>query len=369
MIGAEIIADSKNEFGNRITTFVLTFPRIILAELNTHRMFSRNSASSRAIPFAKMLKRVEENPFIPIAFQKDHKGMQGDEYHNETHSKCVRNWLRARDSAVIQAGSLAYDDVTKQLCNRLLEPFMWHTAIVTATEYENFFHLRCPQYEGHVDEHGKGIFRSKKDFEYTVDDKIPENIIEWLKINKGAGEIHIMALAEAMWDAMNESKPKQLKGGEWHIPFGDRFDKGGINEKGCYGLAKIHSKMPGIDNFGGDWSSYDDQELQELKIKIATARCARVSYINYEGKDDYEADIKLHDRLVKMGHWSPLEHCARAMSEEDMDKNYQGPISFYEVDKDFSAFLTAGEQYHGWSGNFRGFTQYRKTFEGENKAG
>ena len=375
MIGAEIIADSKNEFGNRITTFVLTFPRIILAELNTHRMFSRNSASSRAIPFEKMLKRVEDNPFIPIAFQKDHKGMQGDEYHNETHSMCVRNWLRARDSAVIQAGSLAYEDVTKQLCNRLLEPFMWHTAIVTATEYENFFHLRCPQYEW-IDGLEKKYCRSWKDyvqvgFDIGFDEEAlkAENssIIDKLKINKGAGEIHIMALAEAMWDAMNESKPKELKAGEWHIPFGDRFDKGGINEKGCYGLAKIHSRMPRIDNFGGDWSSYDDKELQELKVKIATARCARVSYINYEGNDDYGADIKLHDRLVKMGHWSPLEHCARAMSEEDFDKSYQGTIDFYEVDKDFTAFLTAGKQYHGWSGNFRGFIQYRKTFDEENK--
>lgn len=372
MIGAEIIADSKNKFGNRITTFVLTFPRIILAELNTHRMFSRNSASSRAIPFEKMLKRVEDNPFIPIAFQKDHKGMQGNEYldSEEAILAARRSWLIARGEVLSKAKNLSNLNVTKQLCNRLLEPFMWHTAIVTATEYENFFHLRCPQYQI-----GQSpIFRSKIDiFDYFSDDPDMINMLEskhildWYKINNGAGEIHIMALAEAMWDAINESKPKELKAGEWHIPFGDRFDKGGINEKGCYGLAKIHSKMPRIDNFGGDWSSYNDKELQELKVKIATARCARVSYINYEGNDDYEADIKLHDRLVKMGHWSPLEHCAKAMSEEDFNKSYQGLIDFYEVDKDFTAFLTAGKQYHGWSGNFRGFIQYRKTFEGENK--
>lgn len=71
MIQAKIIADSINPFGHRITTMVVTMPRIVLAEFNTHRMFSRNSASSRAIPFEKMVKSVEENPFIPIAWQKE----------------------------------------------------------------------------------------------------------------------------------------------------------------------------------------------------------------------------------------------------------------------------------------------------------
>jgi hypothetical protein len=81
MIKAEIIADSKTQFGERLTTFVLVFPRIILAEFNTHRMFSRNSASSRAIPYKKMLSMVWNNPFIPIGWMKDHSGMQGYEYY------------------------------------------------------------------------------------------------------------------------------------------------------------------------------------------------------------------------------------------------------------------------------------------------
>src|ERR1035437_3905890 len=94
-ISAKVIADSKNKFGNRITTMVVTFPRYILAELNTHRMFSKNSASSRAIPFERLLKSVEENPFIPIAWMKDHKGMQGTEYFTtdvET-GYCKDGWL------------------------------------------------------------------------------------------------------------------------------------------------------------------------------------------------------------------------------------------------------------------------------------
>ena len=79
-ISAKIVADSIDPRGNRITTFVLTYPRFIHAELLTHRLFSRNAASSRAIPFKKMVEDIENDPFIPIAWQKDHKGMQGVEY-------------------------------------------------------------------------------------------------------------------------------------------------------------------------------------------------------------------------------------------------------------------------------------------------
>lgn len=109
--------------------------------------------NSRAIPFEKMVKMVEEDPFIPIAWQKSHKGMQGNEYFTDSENikGCVNEWLKARDYAVQQATvlneDLGYGGVTKQLCNRLLEPFMWHTVLVTATEWENFFELRNPVYE------------------------------------------------------------------------------------------------------------------------------------------------------------------------------------------------------------------------------
>lgn len=320
MIKAEIIADSKNPGGDRITTMIVTFPRFILAELNTHRMFSRNSASSRAIPFRKMVESVKTNPFVPIAWQKDHPGMQGTEYiiNKEHIDSCITVWLQGRDHAVHCAERLNWDlgkdffpPVTKQLCNRLLEPFMWHTIIITATDWNNFFSLRCPRYK--VD--GE-IFRSKKDalvkLEATIgesDFNDTDDYMQWATINDGQAEIHMMALAEAMWDSYNESTPRELEVGEWHIPFGDRH-------------------------------TADDPAYGPLVgVKIATARCARVSYtvVGEEGKStNYENDIKLHDRLSKSGHMSPFEHCAKAMD----NSNY--------------------------SGNFRGFEQYRKMFALEN---
>ena len=152
-INAQIIADSINPQGDRITTYLLTYPRFIHSELMTHRVFSRNSASSRAIPFEKMVRMVEEDPFIPIAWQKDHKGMQGNDYIKTVDGLYVvtKYWLEARDRAVKAASDLHSCYITKQLCNRLLEPFMWHTTLVTATELSNFFSLRLPIYEIDLD--------------------------------------------------------------------------------------------------------------------------------------------------------------------------------------------------------------------------
>ena len=148
---ATVVADSINPQGDRLTSLLITFPRILLSEINTHRMLSKNTSSSRAIPFKKMVEAVENNPFIPIAWQKEHKGMQGSEYL--TGSLTEYNWLKARDKAVEQAKILHGLDVTKQLCNRLLEPFMWTTMLITGSKegWDNFFKLRNPVYEIDLD--------------------------------------------------------------------------------------------------------------------------------------------------------------------------------------------------------------------------
>jgi thymidylate synthase ThyX len=290
MINAEIIADSINREGNRLTTFVVVFPRIVLAEFNTHRMLSKNSASSRAIPFKKMVEMAKTNPFVPTKFQKDHSGMQGTEYfEGKDHDRCVALWLGARDSAVEEALKMHEFKITKQLVNRTLEAFQYQTVIVTGSEWENFFALRAHP----------------------------------------AAEIHIAELAHKMLTAYNESKPKPLRSGEWHIPFGDHFETTRVWNL----VEKMHPDLVKTDL---DPVSVE-RLLAEAQVAISTARCARVSYLNFEGKDDYDADLKLHDMLKEQGHWSPFEHCALARHNSE------------------------------WSGNFKGFTQYRKTFLGENK--
>jgi hypothetical protein len=338
MIKAEIIADSLNKFGNRITTFVITFPRIVLAEFNTHRMFSRNSASSRAIPFKKMVEAVEKNPFIPLKWMKDHRGMQGTEFFNEEESKLLTQcWLSGRDSAVANAKMLhfgigrknengeiiSHDPVTKQICNRQLEAYMWHTAIVTSTEWENYFSLRA---------------------------------------HEGA-DIHIQKLAEEMLYALNESQPKQLRPGEWHIPFGD-----------CIELPSPLPIESGLTL---------KQGVDLAKVKVSTARCAQISYtlIGEDGKAmDFFKLVGLHDRLSNAGHWSPFEHPGRSMTwQEYLDHTRSFTMPFSEFGdyqnnnepKSYKfQFIDSNKVLiteFGWCGNFRGYIQYRKMFANENR--
>ena len=182
MFRAEIKAHSIDERGNELLTVSCTFPRIILAEVNTHRMLSRNTSSSRAIPFDKMMESIEQNPFIPIAWQKNHKGMQGNEYLDESESELARiGWLDARRRAVNEAYSLNRNqNVTKQLCNRLLEPFMWTTMLITGPVkggWDNFFNLRNPSYQLN-----EGItFKSKKEMiaHYSNIDFSDKNDLWW----------------------------------------------------------------------------------------------------------------------------------------------------------------------------------------------
>lgn len=364
-ISAQIVADSINPQGNRITTFLLTYPRFIHGELMTHRVFSRNSASSRAIPFEKMVKMVQEDPFIPIAWQKNHKGMQGNEYiTDETDFELNKKaWLDAKDNAVSSAKYLNHgvkegrdNGVTKQLCNRLLEPFMWHTVLVTATEWDNFFELRCPKYQW---QDGK-VFNSWKDLVADafnnganrdwVDGLENCPLIERLNHSKSQAEIHIQALAEAMWDTMNESTPKELKEGEWHIPFGDNFDKQEID------------KFAWITNKRRNLSPIDTE------IAVASARCARLSYMTFDNEINYQKDIELHDNLLKSGHMSPFEHCARAMSKEEYTSFIKGRSNAnwntdlvtddtYEISAQFDNTVL------GWCNNFKGFIPYRYLIE------
>jgi thymidylate synthase ThyX len=298
---AKVLADSLSPAGFRLTTLEATFPRFVLAEFNTHRVFSRNSASSRAIPIAKQLRRVLEDPYVPIEFGSNQPGMQaGPALSDAKGDAAEREWLGARDDAVRRVLGLIADpqtisadddlleilqrveaairdraqppewlNVHKQVANRLLEPFMWHTVIVTATEWDNFWNLRCHP------------------------DAQPE----------------IRLIAEQMHAAMAGSGPSELEQGEWHLPLVRPEDREQV------------------------------ASIEDL-IKISAGRCARVSYLTHAGKRDLDADIQLHDRLLESGHMSPLEHPAQPLTDAE---------------------LAEGE----WSGNFRGWRSYRKLIPGE----
>lgn len=352
MISAKIVADSLSPQGHRLTTLEVVMPRYILAEFNTHRVLSKNSASSRAIPFSKMVKNVMDNPFIPYAWQQDHKGMQGNEYLDEVRSEQSKYiWLNARDSAVDVARDLNENEVTKQLANRLLEPFMWHKVLVSGTEWENFFNLRCPQYSIYTETFTEIKGKSWKEIlkaDGTGDFK-DCNILYKLQCNKGQADIHMMFLAEAIYDAINESTPKELKEGEWHIPYGDNMDS---NE-----LKMLHNKYyaSGYNPDNPMPDSYFTEALDSLMCKISVARCARLSYqtLGDNPEINYEKDLALYETLKNSGHASPLEHVAQVMTSDEYTNYING-----KVYTEYGDTINRNEVY-GWCRNFRGFKQMR----------
>lgn len=345
MIKAEIVAHSLSPQGDELISVLATFPRIILAEVNTHRMLSKNTSSSRAIPFNKMVEAIENNPFIPIAWQRSHSGMQGTEYITDLAEIQGKNlmWLAGRDRAIQTAKNLHEADVTKQLANRLLEPFMWTTMLITGPKsgWDNFFNLRCPQYYFEPEDKAyksrkewidawNGNFETGKDVTRPAEVNDWDNLF-WLKQNKGQAEIHMMALAESIYDAVNESTPKQLKPGEWHIPFED----------------KIHKV---------DTSVFTNEDVVSpmfdlIRVKVSVAMAARTSYtvVGEEKELDYKAMIGLHDRLLSQDppHSSPLEHCAKCMSEAERQM-------YRKVEK-----TKSDSEGFGWCNNFKGFIPYR----------
>lgn len=267
----KILLDSLAPSGARLTTFEITFPRFVLAEFNTHRLLSRNSASSRAIPVEKRVAAVESDPFVPETFGQNQKGMQAnEELGDEAAAASKSAWLSAAHAAVQHAKYLAKIGVHKQLANRLLEPFLWHTAVVSATEWDNFFAQRCHP----------------------------------------AAQPEIRRIAEMMRDAREASTPRKLLAGEWHLPYADDYTS-------SYPPLSRETE-PG---FGFDWR------------QVSVARCARVSYLTQDGRRDPQEDLALFERLrtAEPMHASPFEHVAMALERREHSGNFVGWMQYRKL--------------------------------------
>ncbi len=176
---ARVLLDSVSPAGVRLTTLEVTFPRFVLSEFNTHRVFSRNSASSRAVPTTKLLDRVQNDPVLPLEWGRNKAGMSAsDVLTPDEEDEAKRIWLGARDAAMAHARRMLDLKVHKQELNRVLEPFLWHTVIVTATEWENFFALRC----------------------------------------SASAQPEIRAAATRMREAIESSRPREVGLEAWHLP-------------------------------------------------------------------------------------------------------------------------------------------------------
>lgn len=350
--GAKIVAHSTSLQGDELISVSCVCDTVTAHKIALeHKDFSITMTDIEKVEFNELIEQVKENPFIPIAWQKDHKGMQVNEYHTEEDSEySISTWLDARDRAIQQAILLNSYGTTKQICNRLLEPFMWTTMLITGSRegWDNFFKLRCPIYTGETYRGGKLIkstnFKSWKDLCHAGYNSEKAGIIQRLECNKGQAEIHMMALAESIYDAINGSTPKQLKGEEWHIPLEDKIN---ITDRFAW------------DNSKG--------ELIEAKVKISTAMAAHTPYtvVGDEKEVDYQKMIELYDRLITQIHKNSdyFEHCARAMNDEEynsfikgkFDINYAIMVSDDHIIIDGTSNLNS----FGNCNNLKGFVPYK----------
>lgn len=257
-IKATIIQDSisGNDTAVRIVTFELEYPRFIHSEFMTHRMFSRNAASSRAIPVDKMHQHIMDNPATPVVWQKNQPGMQS--YENlEGHEleKAQSEWRISVRMAIEQSQHMLNAGLHKQWANRVTEPFQMMKVVVTATEWDNFFELR-----NHTD---------------------------------AQPEIH--ELAKVMLEAMQQSSPMRLSSQEWHVPYIKR--------------SRVHLGET-VKYVSSDGTYLTPEEAR----KVSASCCAQVSY--RKSDDSLDKALKIYDRLIdsKPMHASPIEHQATPMN-------------------------------------------------------
>jgi len=275
-ISARIVADSIQKGSkHRLTTFVLKYPRFVHAEFLTHRVFSRNAASSRAIPIQKMIERIIREPAIPVHWGRNQAGMQAATELTGWRLWLVKQiWLKTRYVAIAFAWMLWKIGLHKQISNRILEPWMHIEVVCTGTDFANFYALR----------------------------------------NHPMAQPEMQALAKAMLKAHEESTPSQLQSGEWHLPFIRPED--------------TRSNL-----------THDELPLYNWHLaQISAARCARVSYLKHDGSHSTkQEDIELYSKLMggNPKHASPAEHQAMVpLKKRDVSKyrsNLSGWISFRKM--------------------------------------
>ena len=310
MIKAKVIADSiSTHTGQRITTYELEYPRFIHAELMSHRKFSRNSASSRAIPINKMIELIEQSPAMPIHWGKNQSGMQAKtEVEDSIKQVAMQIWLQARDDAIRHARRLAGYGLHKQVANRILEPFQMMKVVVTATSFDNWFNLRL-----HPD---------------------------------AQPEIH--ELAKVMYEALALSEPMELSHGEWHLPYieREREEQGGIKY-----FVYNQDEDPTSEAYGHQY--YVPLTLEQAQ-KISCSCCAQVSY--RKSDNSIEKAIAIYDKLVNSSpvHASAFEHCATPATEVYFE---YGMVDFSTLEKGVTHVNTNLE---ACSGNFTNWIQYRQ---------
>ncbi len=392
----KVLAATYNPVSNtKIISFLVDFPTVLLAELRTHRiltqgslyehmehdMFNMSANSARAIPHSKYLQKVIDNPFIPI-WTKQQKGMSGGQMTEEEVSTLNQMWIDylkgCQSKMTIETNSnttvkeICFDvnseeasgwvvdyqkpglkdmyeyflkqNAHKQNANRLLAPFAYTTCIITGTEWENFFELRCPKY--HTPVSGEGFYaKSKKElisWHSNQDnlDELQNSNFDWNSINYSTAQPEFQVIAEMLYDLYQEADWKESK---YHIPFEEEIVK--LYD---YELRKYTSN---IDDY------YDKMML------ISASMCAKLSYNTQDNDDTLEKHLERANMLLEHKHMEPFSHQATAMDESEykaFSKTYlaRNKSELLNVFNDFYE-----HRQYGWCYNLRGFISERFKIE------
>lgn len=304
MIKAKVVKQSKHwKTGKLITTFEVEMHRFVLPEKNTHKMLSKNSASSRAVPIQANIEYIKSNTAYPVHWGANQAGMVAEkELPLDVQQKAIAIWDMARDDAIRHASALHELGVHKQVANRLIENFSYQKVVVTGTEWDNFF---------------------------------------WLRNHKDA-QPEIKELANIMLVAYNEVEPEILFDGEWHLPY-------------------VESHRNGMGDL--EYFSNGVKLTLEDAIKVSSSCCAQVSY--RKADDTLDKANRVYDMLNLMTndesarkHSSPVEHQATPISYSFKNKLLARLFMFFG--KQYTNGITH-IKFDGsmWSANFQDFIQYR----------
>jgi thymidylate synthase ThyX len=320
-ISAIAIADSITESGIRLFSVETTAPKFLDAEIEKHRMISTNSSSSRAIPFFPLSVNSCE-VYLPFDVRKNQRGMQGTESLSKEDTKSFQNVVVDLYKKTYETLSKFSGNIHKQHLNRYVDPWIYQKKIWTATEWDNFFLLRLPKkyWDERLFALANGIINhssEKEDREkMTIDDLGGEH-----------AQPEMQEVATCIKLAMNNSIPNMLYSNEWHLPY---------------------------VNFRKDSAQV---EKKEDLIKLSVARMARVSYKTHDKEDPIvEKDLKLYQQLKTNMHMTPFEGVARPMKDRVLSR-------FFSISDAENGVTHMDKKLRLWSGNFRGWIQYRQLLQ------
>ena len=353
----KVLVATYNPVSNtKMISFLVDFPTVLLAELRTHRIitqgslyehmeldnFNMSANSARAIPANKYLQKVLDNPFIPI-WTKQQKGMSGELITDKEKIKFYDNTWKGNLQTLIDYGIENYtsgENVHKQNVNRLLAPFAYTTCIISGTEWDGFFSLRCPEYEIQCATNGKCVYKSKK----ALLEDFPDYNGNWNDINKSTAQPEFQVIAEMLYDLYQEVDWKESK---YHIPFYDNI---------------IKTYYKDLDKIG----STNDEYVNNVML-ISASMCAKLSYNTQDNEDTLEKHLERANILMTHKHQEPFSHQAIAMSEEEYFRFIKGEILKTDIthnnDGSIVLNITEDDGIFGWCYNLNGFISQRYILE------